>query len=79
VGSASGPRFRLSVPYQFRRQSIVTQQPELAIGRGDASPARRVLLTDMTGAAPDQDLCAGCFEQQGVAALFHRIRCTGTG
>ena len=43
-----------SVPHQSRGQRIVSEQPELAIGRGDLSPVRGILLTDLAGSSPDQ-------------------------
>ncbi len=65
--------FVFSVPHQSCGQRIVSQHPELAIGRGDTSPVRSILLTDMAGSPSDQHIRAYRFEQQGLAALLCRI------
>ena len=43
--------------------SASSANTKLAIGRGDASPVRSILLTDVAGSSPDQQIRAGCLEQ----------------
>src|SRR5712664_1299833 len=62
-----------SIPDQSLGHFIVSQQPKLAIGRGDALPARGILLTDPGGVAPNQCLCMFRLKQQSLTALFSRI------
>ena len=62
-----------SIPDQSRGHLIVSQQPKLVIGRGDALPARGILLTNPVGVPPDQGLHMFRLKQQSFAALFRRI------